>query len=112
MQKEKLNALQIQDSNGIVRNVSNKANYHYFTCDSEAKVEDLPSIPKVEVLDLNTQISGKNFNEGDLMIIGVNFGVDVYAKINNKGELIIFSKNAEKYSINNNGDLIYTYCNE
>lgn len=112
MQKVTLDTVQTEITNGVVRNVSKKSNHYYFTCDSTEKVENLPNISKSEILDVNVQMSGKRINEGDLIIVGVNFGVDIYAKINEKGELIIFGKNADRYSINSLGELIYTYCNE
>lgn len=57
------------------------------------------------ISEKNVTINGVYFEEGDLCVIyeGIN---NVY--INNDGDLIIDSDDAEQYSIDEQGNLIYT----
>lgn len=54
----------------------------------------------------DTTVESVNFLAGDLGYTQENNN-DIF-EINDKGELIVSSPNADKYSIDENGDLIYT----
>lgn len=54
----------------------------------------------------DTTVESVNFLAGDLGYTQVNNN-DIF-EINEDGELIVSSPNADKYSIDENGDLIYT----
>jgi hypothetical protein len=55
---------------------------------------------------VNQTIQGINFIGGDLGYTYENVN-DIF-EINNDGDLIVSGLNADKYSINDNGELIYT----
>ena len=90
MQREELNAIQIENTDGITRLVSKEANFHTFVCGSEQLVESLPKIVKSTVLETSVSIGGVRFDEGDLMLEVSDWAVKSYAKINNDGDLLIF----------------------
>lgn len=54
-----------------------------------------------------TSIQGINFIEGELGFVITNWP-NITFKLNDKGELIVVGDEAEKFSITETGDLIYT----
>lgn len=49
-----------------------------------------------------------SYIENHLLVDMKNFPSDIDVSINDKGELIIIGEDADQYSLNTNGDLIYT----
>lgn len=66
------------------------------------------NILSIEIKSTNEVSGGTNFKENELVADVNNYpsGLNIY--LNSEGELIIIDDNASKYSINSNGELIFT----
>ncbi len=84
-------------------------NRNFFDCDGETGYTDRPYIKEVGIMDSVGYKNGVPFKEGELLIVAENLpgGVDIWLS---NGELIIKGDDANSYSIDNNGNLIYNLC--
>lgn len=70
----------------------------------------LPNIRIASFFDYDGNLNGISFNEGELVISGINIPIDNDIWINNQGELIVKGVDSDAYYIDNDGNLIYDYC--
>jgi len=68
----------------------------------------LPDTVAAFISEIVATLNGIPYIEGELVITMVNSPADIDFEVDSNGDLIVFSDDASKYSINDNGDLIYT----
>lgn len=73
------------------------------------QIDGLPNTILAFIAEQGGKILSKNFKENELVILVKNFPSKISFKIDNKGNLILFvtTNDADKYSINENGELEY-----
>ena len=79
----------------------------FATC---CEVAEKPTIFRADLLTEVKTINKTKGKEGELLLTHTDEEINHIGEINDKGELIISPKNdnGENYSINSNGELIYT----
>lgn len=91
---------------------NSKAIADWIDCDLDVVTDTQPRVCKAEIMLEATNVGGTTFAQGELKLSTKNFGSEIFAKINQKGELQVFGKHTDRYYIDANGYLIYKYCNE
>ena len=71
---------------------------------------ELPNIKIAKLSEGELNISGLQISEGDAFCVGLNIPTqnDIFIDLN--GDLFITGTDSEKYSIDENGELIYEQC--
>lgn len=111
MQRAILPIITTDTNNGITQNSKSIADFaDWIDCNLDVVTDTQPRICKAEIVLEATNVGGTTFAQGELKLSTKNFGAEVFAKINQKGELQIFGNNADRYYINSQGFLIYKYC--
>lgn len=77
-------------------------------CDAQDGTADKPTVFAAEILDNPKTINAVHGTEGELILTHTD-GNERVAEINNKGEMILTldDDDAEKYSLDSNGNLVY-----
>ena len=70
--------------------------------------DGLPNLIDLLLSITNGSRNNVLFKEGELIVLMKNYPQDFDVQVSNRGELVIFGEDADHYSINADGELIYT----
>lgn len=76
----------------------------------EGNLTNLPLIIAAVIADSNVSLNSIIISNGYLGIVCKEYGLNILFWIDSDGNFFISSEDSEKYSIDSNGDLIYTIC--
>ena len=79
-------------------------------CGSGTITTELPNLRIAMYYDEDGNLNGVPFEEGELVVFGIDIPLTNDIWLNNQGELIVSGDDADAYSINDDGELIYDYC--
>jgi hypothetical protein len=66
-------------------------------------------ILSARISDSTGSTNGTKHKEGELLINMTKYPAHIDASMNSKGELVLLGKDLDKYSISEDGELLYTY---
>lgn len=102
----------IATSNGVAGTVSifTFYNRNFYDCVMPAAWTDNPQIKEAFIAQNNGYKNGVPFNSGDGLITAENYPTLIDLWMDNNGHLFVKGEDADNYSIDSNGHLIYTFC--
>ena len=71
---------------------------------------ELPNIKIAKLSEGELNISGLQIGEGDAYIVGLNLPTQNDMFVDSNGDLFVTGNDSEKYSIDENGELVYEQC--
>lgn len=81
-------------------------------CSEESFHTLLPNVKLSEIKDVNGSLNSVNFLNGEMIIAGENLPLQNDIAINIEGELLVYGSDSDKYEIDENGYLVYDFCQE